>query len=180
MPKPKKIQYNGDSKVIAALANVGNWLLDNAAPYVLPIASSSTLGGVKVGQNLTIDSDGTLNAQAGGTDVEVTPVVTTGTKIAEIEVDGTSVDLYTPTQVQADWNETGTSAPEYIKNKPASMPASDVYAWAKAATKPSYTASEVGAIPSTDKGANNGVASLDSSGKVPSSQLPSYVDDVVE
>ena len=62
MPKPKKIQYNGDSKVIAALANVGNWLLDNAAPYVLPIASSSTLGGVKVGQNLTIDSDGTLNA----------------------------------------------------------------------------------------------------------------------
>lgn len=30
------------------------------------------------------------------------------------------------------------------------------------------------------KGANNGVAELDGSGKVPSSQLPSYVDDVVE
>ena len=30
------------------------------------------------------------------------------------------------------------------------------------------------------KGANNGVAELDSSGKVPSSQLPSYVDDVVD
>ena len=30
------------------------------------------------------------------------------------------------------------------------------------------------------KGAANGLASLDSSGKVPSSQLPSYVDDVVE
>ena len=29
-------------------------------------------------------------------------------------------------------------------------------------------------------GANNGVASLDSTGKVPSSQLPSYVDDVLE
>lgn len=29
-------------------------------------------------------------------------------------------------------------------------------------------------------GGNNGIASLDSSGKVPSSQLPSYVDDVVE
>ena len=30
------------------------------------------------------------------------------------------------------------------------------------------------------KGVANGIAQLDSSGKVPSSQLPSYVDDVVE
>lgn len=35
-------------------------------------------------------------------------------------------------------------------------------------------------IPTSDKGANNGVAELDSNGKVPSSQLPSYVDDVIE
>lgn len=61
-----------------------------------------------------------------------------------------------------------------------SRPASDVYSWAKAETKPSYTATEVGAIPSTEKGANNGVAELDATGKVPSSQLPSYVDDVLE
>lgn len=32
--------------------------------YVLPIASQSTLGGVKVGQNLSIDSAGTLSADA--------------------------------------------------------------------------------------------------------------------
>lgn len=32
----------------------------------------------------------------------------------------------------------------------------------------------------SEMGANNGVATLDSSGKVPSSQLPSYVDDVLE
>lgn len=42
------------------------------------------------------------------------------------------------------------------------------------------SASDVGAIPATQKGANNGVAELDETGKVPSSQLPSYVDDVVE
>ncbi len=35
-------------------------------------------------------------------------------------------------------------------------------------------------IPTTEKGAANGVATLDSGGKVPTSQLPSYVDDVVE
>lgn len=35
-------------------------------------------------------------------------------------------------------------------------------------------------IPLSQKGANNGVAELDANGKVPSSQLPSYVDDVIE
>ena len=33
-------------------------------PYELPIASKNVLGGIKVGENLTIDADGTLNAQA--------------------------------------------------------------------------------------------------------------------
>lgn len=59
-------------------------------------------------------------------------------------------------------------------------PASDVSAWAKESTKPTYTASEVGAIATTVKGAANGVAELDAAGKVPSSQLPSFVDDVIE
>lgn len=35
-------------------------------------------------------------------------------------------------------------------------------------------------IPASQKGSSGGVAELDSDGKVPSSQLPSYVDDVVE
>jgi len=36
------------------------------------------------------------------------------------------------------------------------------------------------AIPSSEKGAANGVATLDATGRVPSGQLPSYVDDVLE
>ena len=78
-----------------------------------------------------------------------------------------------------------------VSDFPTSMPASDVYSWAKEKTKPKYTASEVGALPSStthlsgdiaisEKGSYNGVAELDKNGKVPSSQLPSYVDDVVE
>lgn len=42
------------------------------------------------------------------------------------------------------------------------------------------TASDIGAISSSLKGAANGVAQLDSTGKVPSAQLPSFVDDVIE
>lgn len=94
-----------------------------------------------------------------------------------------------------------------------------VSAWAKAASKPSYTLDEVtdgstrtwagkqdaiadladiragaaagataiqqhqdisGKIDRTDMGVANGVATLDANGKVPSDQLPSYVDDVIE
>ena len=113
-------------------------------------------------------------------------------------------------QIQSDWNQTTSSSKDYIKNKPTlgtsaskdvansgnasstqvvmgndtrltdSRNAADVYNWAKAQNKPSYTASEVGAVATTDKGVANGVATLDSNGKVPSSQLPSYVDDVIE
>ena len=42
------------------------------------------------------------------------------------------------------------------------------------------TAADVSAIPTSAKGTASGVAELDSNGKVPSSQLPSYVDDVIE
>ena len=45
---------------------------------------------------------------------------------------------------------------------------------------PYLTASRVGYISSSEKGSNNGVAELDNAGKIPSSQLPSYVDDVIE
>lgn len=44
----------------------------------------------------------------------------------------------------------------------------------------SLSASDVGAIASTEKGTANGVAQLDETGKVPSSQLPAYVDDIIE
>lgn len=75
---------------------------------------------------------------------------------------------------------THTHTKSEITDFPESMPASDVYPWAKAETKPSYTATEVGAIPATQKGTANGVAELDANGFVPSSQLPSFVDDVQE
>ena len=41
-----------------------------------------------------------------------------------------------------------TTGKLYAKTIPTSLPASDVYPWAKAAAKPTYTANEVGAMPS--------------------------------
>lgn len=64
----------------------------------------------------------------------------------------------------------------------------DVPDWAKTITKPSYNKAEVGLpnvdnvqqIPMSQRGAVNGVATLDGNGKIPTSQLPSYVSDVFE
>ena len=46
---------------------------------------------------------------------------------------------------------------------------------------PTYpTLASLGGIPDTEKGANNGVATLGADGKVPATQLPSYVDDIID
>lgn len=44
-------------------AGVRSWVASSS--YSLPIATLTTLGGIKVGNNLTIDIDGTLNASTG-------------------------------------------------------------------------------------------------------------------
>lgn len=65
---------------------------------------------------------------------------------------------------------------------------SDVVTVAEMKSDMTFTASDVGLdqltndaqVKRTEMGAANGVATLDGNGLVPSSQLPSYVDDVVE
>ena len=68
-----------------------------------------------------------------------------------------------PTKVSAFDNDKGYLTGETDPSVPA---------WAKNPTKPTYTASEVGAIASSQKGAAGGVASLGDDGKVPTGQLP--------
>lgn len=63
-------EYSGDALIqipsLKALDLVYAEALIKGGSGDLPIASASTLGGIKVGDNLTIEEDGTLNAQAGG------------------------------------------------------------------------------------------------------------------
>lgn len=46
---------------------VTKYVSDGGGGYVLPAATQSTLGGIKVGSGLTIDSGGTLSTDGGGT-----------------------------------------------------------------------------------------------------------------
>jgi len=83
---------------------------------------------------------------------------------------------------------TGTRAGEdtdnakYYKEQAASIVGGD-YATkteAQGYASAAQAAAEAASIPILQKGTASGVAELDASGKVPSSQLPSYVDDVLE
>ena len=77
----------------------GNGVISGASTYELPTASTSTLGGVKIdGTTVTIDGNGVISATAsGGSSVTWIQTQADGTKIAEIDVDGTSQDVYVPT-----------------------------------------------------------------------------------
>ena len=53
---------------LAIVATTGDYsdLTGTPEPYTLPTASASTLGGIKVGANLSIDVNGVLSASGGG------------------------------------------------------------------------------------------------------------------
>ena len=54
---------NGPERALKTMDVLGG---GGGGGYVLPTATASRLGGIKVGENLTVEADGTLNAQAGG------------------------------------------------------------------------------------------------------------------
>lgn len=60
------MQGDGTRKTVKVFAKAIKDYLPGGKPYELPVASETTLGGVKVGANLSITPDGVLNAQGGG------------------------------------------------------------------------------------------------------------------
>lgn len=69
---------------ITGLANAVDEALDTVAqsipaPYVLPAATSGTLGGVKIGEGVNVASDGTISVEGGGGGSYVLPAATSAT-----------------------------------------------------------------------------------------------------
>ena len=85
----------------------------------------------------------------------------------------TSIAAGAEVNVNADWNAVNGDA--QILNKPT-----NVSAFTNDAGYLTQHQDISGKLDSTLKGAANGLAELDAEGKVPSSQLPSYVDDILE
>lgn len=164
---------------------------EGANKYTLPKASATVLGGFKVGENLSMSEDGVLSADAQHIDVDdalnaesVNPVqnkvvkAALDEKVAKEEGKGLSTNDYT-TAEKTKLEGIAENANNYVhpESHAATMITEDAtHRFATDAEKTAWN----GKIDSSSKGQANGVATLDENGLIPSGQLPSYVDDVVE
>ena len=117
----------------------------------------------------TTDNNTTYTVSTGDSNGQIKVTPSSGSAY-NVAVKGLGSAAYTASTAYAASSHTHTKS--QITDFPTSLPASDVYSWAKASSKPSYTASEVGALPVSQKGVAGGVAELDENGKIPASQLP--------
>lgn len=159
----------------------------NGTDRLMTAAEGTKLGGIAAGAEVNVQADWNEDDTTSDAYIANKPNIPEAQVNADWDaVSGVAEILNKPTLGTAaalDVASSGdASSSEVVKGNDSRLTdarnAADVYAWAKEATKPSYTASEVGAVATTAVGANSGVAQLDANGKVPSSQLPSYVDDV--
>ena len=184
-----------DTEKSNARANIGAGTSSFSGSYndlsnkpSIPSAANNGTYTVKtlVGSTTTNVSDFSANQSSAddvtfvqGSNITITPDTTN----RKITISSTDTNTWRPLGTTADTACAGNDS--RLSN---SRPASDVYSWAKASSKPSYSKSEVGLgnvtndaqVKRTEMGAASGVATLGTDGKVPSSQLPSYVDDVLE
>ena len=106
-------------------------------------------------KGITAYADGTLSGGFSGALVDLVDVAVTNLASGDIlKYNGTHFVNVPVSSIAgaSSWDQI-TGKPEYyptrwadVSGAPASLPASDVYPWAKAASKPTYTAAEVGAV----------------------------------
>ena len=142
-----------------------------SAAGLMSAADKAKLDGVAAGSNhVTVDAE-----------LSTTSTNPVQNKVIKSALDGKSNTGHTHddryyteseinTKLNAKANSSHTHTKAQITDFPTSMPASDVYAWAKQPSKPSYTIGEV----------SGNLAASRISGTISAANLPSYVDDVLE
>ena len=127
----------------------------------------------------TVATSGSYNDLSNKPTIPTIPGSLKNPNALTISLNGTSQGAYDGSAVKninITASSVGAAASSHTHTKaqitdfPTSMPASDVYLWAKQSSKPSYTISEVsGNLPASRI-----------SGVIDAAHLPSYVDDVIE
>lgn len=121
----------------------------------------------------TLANSGVVAGTYGKVTVDVKGRVIAGEALAAADIPALPVSKITDLQSSLD-------AKLNVADLSSSVSSNSAYTAAtSSAVKQAYDLANA-ALPASQKGANNGVASLDASGKVPAAQLPSYVDDVLE
>lgn len=144
--------------------------------YTLPIASADTLGGVKVGAGLAISAEGTLSATGGGTAdaVEWDNVLDKPSSL------GTPITGGTHTKITYDQNGLVTAGADLTAEDIPDLTLSKITDVEASTTEINYVKGVTSSIqtqldnkiPNSEKGAANGVATLNNSGKLSQEQIP--------
>ena len=156
--------HNATNGNLAGLDGTGN-LTDSGKKPSDFVEKSSTSGLLK--------NDGTVD----------TNTYITSSNLATVATSGDFNDLINKPTIDSAMSSTSTNA---VQNKVVNtalegkVPTTRTVNGKVLSSDITLSASDVSAIASSLKGAANGVAELDVNGLVPSSQLPSYVDDVLE
>lgn len=124
------------------IANVRQGAIENDT---ISAATTEDAFSLKAGENVNISAVGADNEITISVPITGASSSQAGTMSAADKSKLDGIQAGAEQNVQSDWNVTDTSSDAYIKNKPSSMPASDVPDWAKQPNKPEYTAEEVGA-----------------------------------
>lgn len=165
-----------------SISEDGTLSASGGGSYVLPSATADTLGGVKIGDNVSVTADGTisvdLSAYLKSTDIsdwakQSDKPTYTASEVGLGNVDNTAdadKPISTATQTALDGKaDTGhTHTVSDITDMPAYLTEETdptVPAWAKAESKPTYTAAEVGAVTAEDMDAKTYLKAVDITGQ---------------
>lgn len=75
-----------------AIVNLENYLSENPLNW----ENTDNKPFTSIGDNLTVDEEGRLNAEKGGSDVQWNQIQTEGTKIAEVTIEGETTEVFAP------------------------------------------------------------------------------------
>lgn len=176
------LDQSGNLHIAGKLTADGGIEGGGSGEYTLPAATKDILGGVKIGDNISVAADGTISVDLSvylkSTDIsewakQSGKPTYTANEIGLGNVDNTAdidkpISAATQTALDGKADTEHTHTVSDITDMPAYLTEETdptVPAWAKAESKPAYTAAEVGAVTAEDMDAKTYLKAVDITGQ---------------
>lgn len=129
------------------------------------VTASGGVTGIKVGIETYTPSEGVITIPAYPTSLPASDVFSWAKQSSKPSYTASEVGAVSSVKIGTNTYSPNSNGLVTLPTYPSSLPASDVYSWAKQSTKPSYTATEVGAVSKvtvngTTYSATNGTVTL--------------------